>query len=70
MTTSTSSEAQKNDGWKYGQVHKESKNKNQKTFFSHIFNTFIFCSITDRPTDKVNYILNAHWYTVFLEPLS
>ena len=26
------------------------------------FLIFIFCSMSDRPTDSVNYILDAHWY--------
>ena len=33
--------------------------KNYETFLMNYL--LVFCSITDRPTDQVNYILNAHW---------
>ena len=36
--------------------------RKQSRNLSHIFLIMIFCNMTERPTDKVNYILDAHWY--------
>ena len=53
MTTSINSEAQNTHKWTNGQSEFKSRfpvDINQE------------CSMTDRPTDKVNYILDAYCY--------
>ena len=67
MTISKSSEVKKSCGWEYKQEDLKSTCLNQELCVEKItkplhifFLTFIFYNMTERPKDKVNYILDAH----------
>ena len=73
MTTSISSEAQKNMiGTQTKILRAFGKIKNHETFLTYLlyFLICIFCCMTERLTDNVNYILNAHWYRESLQKKS
>ena len=66
MTTCISSETQEIiDGYTEKEIYnfknQEQDNKKHETFLTY-FLIFIFCTMTERPTDKVSYILDALWY--------
>ena len=67
MTKSISSKRQKimdenrNKDIKRAFVKNQESRNLYHTFLNFVI-LFIFCSRTDRPTDKVNYILAAHWF--------